>query len=128
MLGCFILVQLALVSLKFDNLIQITWNQVLLLLFPISIISISAFSFLVIYSSILKCKYPQTYYANKFSLMFLIVGFMGICALLGLILSQVYFKISIQVSSIITTCIFSMVTIYLFIFKKEIVINFCRHK
>ena len=124
----FVLVHLAWVSLKFDNLIKITWQQVLLFLLPISIFSASALAFLVIYSSLLKYKYPEAYYIKKYSLIFLIVSFLGICALMSLIFSQVYFNLSLKITSFFSSSILSLVTMYLFIFKQEIVIAFCKHK
>jgi len=124
----FLLIHLAWISLKFDNLIKIPWERVLLFLLPISIFSASALAFLVIYSSLLKYKYPETYSTQKYSLTFLMVSFLGICVLLGLIFSQVYFNISLKIISVLSSSILSLVTMYLFVFKREIVINFCRHK
>ena len=81
-----ILVQLSLISAKFDNLVEMSWKQILILLLPISLISLSALIFLSLYSLMLKRYYSETFLIKKYTLMFLTVNFLGICAILGFIL------------------------------------------
>jgi len=95
-----------------------TWKQVLVPLLPVSIISLSALLFISIYSLILNRYYRETFMIKKYSLMFLNINFLGICALLGFVESEVYLEVPLQLSSAVSTSIVSMVTLYLFIYNK----------